>query len=311
MKDIIENIDRKLLESELTEDYFLRKTSKGNNYIFSVTAHQAPNVMKQIGRLREVSFRMAGGGTGKQADIDDYDIAEKPFKQLVVWDPEDKIIVGGYRYLEGNQMVRDENGRPDTPTSHLFNVTDKFINEYLNKTIELGRSFIQPEYQSTNNARKSIFALDNLWDGLGIIVLDNPDMKYFFGKVTMYPDFNQKAKALIRMFFETHMPDKEKLIYPKDPLECSKEEQKYAELFNADSLEENMKILNQEVRKLGVNIPPLVNAYMKLSPSMRTFGTSVNENFGGVEETGIFITIKDIYDSKKDRYIKNVDRNYK
>lgn len=309
MKDILDEVDVKLIEKELTEDKFLRMSSKGNNLIFSLNAHDSPNVMKQIGRLREISFRLAGGGTGKAADIDDYDIAEIPFKQLVVWDPKDKIIVGGYRYLEGNQMAKDENGMPKTPTSKLFDVREKFVEKYLNNTIELGRSFIQPSYQSTNDARKSIFALDNLWDGLGILINNNPEMKYFFGKVTMYPSFNEEAKSLIRLFFKQKMSDPENLIIPKKALECPKEfEVKYADLFNADNLDDNMKILNKKVRDLNVNIPPLVSAYMKLSPSMKTFGTSINEAFGGVEETAIFISIDDIYENKKERYVSNIDR---
>jgi len=206
-------------------------------------------------------------------------------------------------------MAKDENGMPKTPTSKLFNISKSFVDNYLNNTIELGRSFIQPSYQSTNDARKSIFALDNLWDGLGILINDNPEMKYFFGKVTMYPSYNEEAKNLIRLFFKQKMSDPENLIKPKKPLECSKEfEMKYADLFSADNLDDNMIILNKKVRDFDVNIPPLVSAYMKLSPTMKTFGTSINEAFGGVEETAIFISIDDIYEGKKERYVSNIDR---
>jgi hypothetical protein len=311
MKTIIDAIDPKLIAEELNEDRFVRNTNKGNNEIYIIDAHNSPHTMREIGRLREIAFRQAGGGTGKEADIDAYDTADVPFKQLVVWDPQDMELVGGYRFLTGKDIPLKDDGKPNTPTSHLFHISDRFNEEFLPTAIELGRSFVQPSYQSTGNARKGIFALDNLWDGLGVLIVDNPDMEYYFGKITMYTDFNAEAKDLIRYFLETHMGDPDKLIRPYDLLPIESDREQMAALFTADNLDDNFNILQKEVRNLGVNIPPLVSAYMKLSPSMKSFGTALNHNFGGVEETGILIRIADIYDAKKERHIQDINREYR
>lgn len=302
MEAIIPPVDRKLLLAELTGNNFVRKTNNGNNIIYMFTAEDAPNLMQEVGRLREITFRDAGGGTGKSVDIDEFDLGGRAFRQLIVWNPADQEIVGGYRVGHGKVLV-DENGHVHSPTEELFSFTDKFIKEYLPVCIELGRSFVSTSYQPQYNLRKGMYSLDNLWDGLGAIVIDNPDVKYLFGKVTMYPHFNSFARDLILFFMEKHFPDKEGLLIPKEPLPLNTDQVTLAEIFRGATFEENYRILVQSVRARNENIPPLVNAYMSLSSTMRTFGTSLNRGFGDVEETGIMITIGDIYDIKKDRHI--------
>jgi hypothetical protein len=308
-EDIIQPIDRKILEKELTEKRFLRITNNGNNEIYVITHHDSPNTMLEIGRLREVSFRMAGGGTGKSADIDEYDTGEVPYKQLIVWDPADKEIVGGYRYIHGYDVTPDNNGVPKLATSGLMNYSEKFIKDYLPFTIELGRSFVQPKYQPSRESRKGIFSLDNLWDGLGALVVNHPEIRYFFGKVTMYDHFNPIARDLILYFMQTFFPDRENLAMPKKPLTYKTDITGFEKVFTGKTLEQNQKILMQKVREYGENVPPLVNSYMSLSPTMKTFGTAWNEDFGGVEETGILVTIADIYEAKKNRHISSYLRD--
>lgn len=302
MQKIIDPIDRSVLAEELTKDKLLRKTNNANNEIYLVDNNNAPNVLREIGRLREVSFRTAGGGTGKDCDLDFYDITEVPYQQLIVWDPEEKEITGGYRFILCKEAPFKENNIPQLATAGLFNFSDKFIKEYLPYTIELGRSFVQPNYQTARKNRKSIYSLDNLWDGLGALIVNYPETQYFFGKVTMYTDFNPRARDMILYFMNNFFPDKEKLTYPKEPLGYKTDISGFDKIFNASSLEENKKILSKEVRKYNENIPPLINSYMNISPTMKTFGTAINEGFGGVEETGILVTIADIYDQKKERH---------
>ncbi|MFO8067294.1 MAG: GNAT family N-acetyltransferase [Bacteroidales bacterium] len=302
MQKIIDPIDRSVLAEELTKDKLLRKTNNANNEIYLVDNNNAPNVLREIGRLREVSFRTAGGGTGKDCDLDFYDITEVPYQQLIVWDPEEKEITGGYRFILCKEAPFKENNIPQLATAGLFNFSDKFIKEYLPYTIELGRSFVQPNYQTARKNRKSIYSLDNLWDGLGALIVNYPETQYFFGKVTMYTDFNPRARDMILYFMNNFFPDKEKLAYPKEPLGYKTDISDFDKIFNASSLEENKKILSKEVRKYNENIPPLINSYMNISPTMKTFGTAINEGFGGVEETGILVTIADIYDQKKERH---------
>jgi len=302
METIIPQVNKELLTQELTKDKLLRKTNNGNNEIYIITNNDSPHVMREIGRLREITFRDAKGGTGKSIDIDDYDLGDNAFKQMIVWDPEEKAIVGGYRYIHCKNL-KVENGEVLTPTSRLFSYSQQFIEEYLPYTIELGRSFVQPEYQPTFNLRRGLFALDNLWDGLGALIIEHTDVKYLFGKVTMYPHFDSLARDLILFFLNKYFPDPDKLIQPRKPLKIGTETKILESIFTGDNYKEDYKILVQKVRKIGENVPPLVNAYMNLSSTMRTFGTSINNHFGNVEETGILLTIKDIYLHKKERHV--------
>jgi len=305
MEEIIKPISKELLKAELTEDKRLRMTNKSNNQIYIITAQNAPNVMKEIGRLREIAFRAAGGGTGLSMDIDEYDTMENPYKQLIVWNPEAEEILGGYRYLLGTDVRFDEKGAPILATSHMFNFSEKFLKEYLPTTIELGRSFVTLEYQSTRAGSKGLFALDNLWDGLGALTVVMPNVKYFFGKVTMYPSYHRQGRDMILYFLKKHFGDKDKLITPMQPLVMETEEKELAGIFSKDSFKDDYKILNCEIRKLGYNIPPLVNAYMSLSPTMRMFGTAINYEFGDVEETGILIAVDEILEDKRMRHIQS------
>ena len=303
MEEIIAPVSKEILKSELTEDKRLRRTNKSNNEIYIITAHNAPNVMREIGRLREIAFRAGGGGTGKSMDIDEYDTMENPYRQLIVWNPESEEIIGGYRYLLGTDVRFDEHGHPILATAHMFEFSEKFLKEYLPTTIELGRSFVTLEYQSTRSDAKSLFALDNLWDGLGALTVIMPTVKYFFGKMTMYPSYHRQGRDMILYFLNKHFGDKEGLVIPTKPLLLETDPKELEALFSEDTFKDDYRILNREVRKLGYNIPPLVNAYMGLSPTMRMFGTAINYGFGDVEETGILIAVDEILAEKRVRHI--------
>ena len=305
MKEIIPPVPLEALHDELTEEKFIRKTNKAGNKIYIVNSDNSPNLMREIGRLRELSFRNAGGGTGLECDLDEYDTGEKAYQQLIVWDPDEEAILGGYRFHICGPNNCFSNGKVRLATAKLFDFSDQFIQEYLPHMIELGRSFVQPKYQSTALRRKGIYALDNLWDGLGTLVLDYPDKKFMFGKVTMYLHYHQMARDMILFFLNKHFPDRDGLVTPKDPLKMATDRAKLTAIFTGQNYEEDYKILSKEVRACGENIPPLINAYMNLSPSMKTFGTVLNQTFGDVEETGIMITINDLYKAKVERHVLN------
>ncbi len=301
MEPIIPPVDRSLILAELTEEKLLRKTNNGNNEIYVVTAQNSPNIMQELGRLRELSFRDAGGGTGAAVDIDDEDLAEEGYQQLFVWDPKAQEIVGGYRFI-----VSRTTHPKHMSTEHYFRFSDRFRNEFLPYTIELGRSFVQPHYQGIRQNPKGLYSLDNLWDGLGALVITNPDMKYFFGKVTMYGDYNREARDILLYFLKKYFPDHDNLIEGIYPIELQFDTEKMEQMFCGGNYAEDYKILTREIRKCKENIPPLINSYMNISPSMRVFGTVTNPDFGGVEETGILITINDIYPVKSERHFKMV-----
>ena len=300
---IIPPIPKEVLKAELTPERQLRMTNKSSNEIYIVTAHEAPNVMLEIGRLREIAFREAGGGTGKETDIDEFDTCENCYKQLIVWNPEDEEIIGGYRYLEGTKWEIDEKGQPILATSHMFHFSEKFLKDYMPYTIELGRSFVSLPYQSSRMGAKSLFALDNLWDGLGALTVIMPNVRYFFGKMTMYPSYIREGRDMILYFLKKYFDDKDNLVVPMKPLKIETDEAILAKLFNGEDFKDDYRILNREIRNLGYNIPPLVNAYMSLSPTMKLFGTAINYGFGDVEETGILIAMDEILEEKRIRHI--------
>jgi len=308
MEKIIPKVDRALILEEMNSERFVRYTNFGKNKIFIIDANNSPNVMRELGRLREITFRDSGGGTGKSADIDSYDEGKNPFQQLLVWNPEDKEIVGGYRFIHCKNLEIDDNGEVKTPTSKLFHYSRQFINDYMPSTIELGRSFVQPEYQPAKKARKGIYSLDNLWDGLGAIAIENPDVEYFFGKITMYTHTDLLVREAIMYFLNTFFPDPEKLVYPHSPVKLQNINEVFARIFAGASYDENYKALQHLVRGRNESIPPLVNAYMNLSSTMKTFGTAVNKGFGDVEETGIMIRISDIFTEKRDRHLTNIKK---
>ena len=301
MQEIIAPIDREVLKSELTPERLLRKTNKAGNDIYIVTWQQAPNVVREIGRLREIAFRAAGGGTGLDCDID---TCERPYYQLIVWNPQAEEILGGYRFLPYSDITFEEDGQPHLATGHMFHFSQNFIENFLPQTVELGRSFVTLEYQSSKNLAKSLYALDNLWDGLGALTLLIPNLKYFFGKMTMYPSFDRPARDMILYFLKKHFGDRDGLVKAMTPVGLETPEEMLHEIFVEDEFMADYRILNKAVRARGYNIPPLVNAYMSLSPTMRVFGTAINEDFGQVEETGILIAIDEILEDKRKRHIE-------
>ena len=310
MKPVGEPLPKDQIIAELTSDNLLRKTNNGNNEVYIFDNNSSPVLMHEVGRVRELTFRHAGGGTGKDIDIDEFDTAPvDPQKQLIVWDPDNKEIIGGYRFYFPPQNCTDCD-ISKLASSSYFHFSDKFLRKYFPHLMELGRSFVQPGYQSRAMGRRSLYALDNLWDGLGALMIDNHHLKYLFGKVTMYSHFNQKARNMILYFLNRHFNDPDSLVVPKDPanLEIPVDEMK--KIFRGWRYKENYKILSREVRNLNETIPPLINAYMNLSPTMRTFGTFINHKFGDVEETGIMITMRDMYVEKINRHLSSYKKDF-
>lgn len=300
---VIDPVDPRLIEAELTPARLLRQSNKAGNEIYTLTAHEAPMTMREIGRLREIAFRAAGGGTGKDCDIDEYDLMDPPCRQLIVWNPQTREIIGGYRYIIGPDIRLRPDGTPRIATAHIFRLSPRFISEYLPYTIELGRSFVRVEYQSSKAGAKAIYALDNLWDGLGALTVIHDSIRYLFGKVTMYPSFSRECRDMILYFMNRHFPDRDRLVTPITPLATDWDDARLSDLFQGPDYDDDYRALVREVRALGVNIPPLVHAYMNLSRTMRIFGTAVNDEFGDVEETGILLAISEIYEHKKSRHI--------
>ena len=305
MKPIIPPVPVELLKAELTPSKKLVDTNKGHNELYVVTWQDSPNVVKEIGRLREEAFRAAGGSTGNELDLDEFDRMEKPYRQLIVWDPDNEAIIGGYRFLLGTDATFDADCQPVLASSHQFRFSQKYIDDYLPHVMELGRNFVSPAYQSSKNGAKSIFAMDNLWDGLVAVIMKNPDILYFFGKITVYPSYDTIARDLIYHFLWKHFEDKEDLVRPwPDQAVMPDSNPALMDLvLKEGNLLDDYKLLKAAARLRGVNIPPNVTAYISATPQMLMFGTAVNHLMHDIEDTAILIPFDAIYQEKKSRHI--------
>lgn len=298
-------VDRELIKKELKQKHFLRKSNRGNKEIYVTTAHLSPNIMREIGRLRELSFAADGGGTGKEVDIDEYDTLPYPYccKQLFVWDPENEEIVGGYRFAHGSTMMHRPDGSIVTPTSEHYQFSQDFLDNYLPYTVELGRAFVQPAYQPSLNLGKGLYSLDNLWDGLGVLILEIPETRYFLGKITIYDSMDTEARDMILYFYQKYFPDRDGLMWPYSPTKIEMDYNKLVSLFKGRNYKEDYQILLHAVRARGCTVPSLVNAYMNLSSTMRYFGTCPDHGLPGTNGIGILITLSDINADKRMRHM--------
>lgn len=300
MKPIIAPVETEILLHEL-EGHLLRPSNKADNLIYDITAHECPNVMREIGRLREISYRAGGGGTGKELDIDDQDIMPRPYHQLIVWDPDNNQIIGGYRYLFGHE-AEIRNGQPFITSAHLFHYSERFIRDYLPNTIEFGRAFVQPMYQKREMGVKALFALDNIWDGIGAVLFNHPEMRYMIGKVTIYPEYNEQARELIYAYLDRYHKGEQGLIEPYHPLLS---QPLTHSPFEGEDKQENYHILQHAVREQGTVIPPIFTAYLNLTNDLQFFGNAINDEFGDVLESGIMVDLETVYPEKKERYINS------
>jgi hypothetical protein len=299
MEEIIPAVETSLLLKEL-EGHLLRPSNKADNLIYDVTAHDCPNVMREIARLREISYRDGGGATGKEMDIDEMDTMAKPYHQLIVWDPEHQQIIGGYRYLICSEAeIRD--GQPFITSAHLFHYSERFIRDYLPRTIEFGRAFVQPMYQKREMGVKALFALDNIWDGIGAVMHDHPELRWMIGKVTIYPAYNTTARDLIYEYLRRYHTGEAGLFEPYHPLPLNPNPTPNP--FVGDDPQENYHILQHAVREQGTVIPPMFSAYLNITNDLQFFGNAVNDELANVYETGIMVDLQTVYPEKKERYI--------
>ena len=302
MEPIIDPVDIGLIKAELTPDKKLGDTNKGGNELYIVTWKDSPNTVREIGRLREVSYREAGASSGKSMDLDEYDMMENPYNQIIVWDPDSEAIIGGYRYILGANVKLKEDGQPNITSSHLFHFSDEFVERYLPHIMELGRSFVTPDYQSSRAGAKSLFTMDNLWDGITSVILHHPSILYCLGKMTIYPTYDETARNLIIHFLKKHFNDPDGLVRPKKEIEVTENSRLMDLVLDEDDLKKDYRLLKDAVRKLGTNIPPLVNSYINTSSAMKMLGSCVNDELGDAIETGIMIGFDDIYAEKKERH---------
>ena len=304
IEKIIKPISKKILINELKVALFLRPTRVGNNEVYIFSAEQCPNLMQEVGRLRELTFREAGAGFGTKVDIDHYDTDEHCCKQLIVWDPIKKEIIGGYRFNLFYDLKNKD--LKDVPLSNksLYNISDKFASEYVPYLVELSRAFIQPMFQPKYAGRKAAFSLDNIWDGLGALVVKYPFLKYYFGRLTFFSNYNSTVRDLIFYFFQKHLKGDTSLLQAKETLLLDTPISYLKKKINMSDVKEDYKSLQLIAKEHNAIIPPLMKSYYNASNSLKVFDPVFDSYFGSSYAAAIIVTIKDIYPSYIKRYIK-------
>ncbi|HCB51596.1 TPA: hemolysin [Patescibacteria group bacterium] len=305
-KKIIDPVGKEQLLHELLSARFIKQANRGNNLnIYTFDAKESPNLMREVARLREESFRLVGGGTGKSFDMDYFDTH---FDQLIVWDSANNKIVGGYRIqllstLMDQYNIHKQKRSDISPLATYFSFSKKFVDKYLNYSAELGRSFVSVSYQ------KSPFALEALFDGLGAWIQQKNasasflkkinrwrlPVTYLIGKITLYPNFGDLDP--IYHFMDRYFESRN-IIKPKGPYGVIRP---YKELTDDIVFTGNFKADFTMIVK-RFNAPVLVGQYGKLSPKMLCLGTILNKDFGATEETAILIKVPRIYPEYLKRY---------
>jgi len=305
---LIKPVSRKLLCDELTTDRLIRPTRIGNNQVYIFTAHKAPNLMQEVGRLRELTFRDAGAGFGTAVDIDHFDTDEYPCRQLIVWDPVMEEIIGGYRF----NIFHNFKGKPlrDIPLANksLYSISNTFTNEYIPYLVELARAFIQPKYQPKLAGRKAAFSLDNIWDGLGALVVKYPFIRYFFGRLTFFSNYDPTVRDLAFYFFAKHLQGNPALLSAKKPFEFPTLSNDLEKVIGGSSIKDDFTKLNQAAKNHGTTIPPLVKSYFNVSGTLRVFEPVFDSYFASSYAAAILVTIADVYPAFVKRYIAPYQR---
>ena len=300
---LVKPVNRNILKKELTSERFLRPTRMGKNNVYVFDGVDAPNLMKEVGRLRELAFRDAGAGIGAALDLDQYDTGEHKCRQLIVWDPAEEEIVGGCRFNTFEQYQNQLNAAIPLINKELYDLHPAFEKNYAPYFIELTRAFIQPKYQTKHKDHKVFFALDNVWDGLGALLVQHPQCRYFFGRLVIYPSYDPFMRDLLFYFFKKHLYDKDETLCAKFPYEPATIKDELHSYLKTNNANKDFMELHKIARARNTVVPALISAYYRVSDTMRVFEPVIDHHFGGCFAAAMMITIADIKPNLIDRYV--------
>ena len=277
------------IEREITRLKPLDCKLRGALALYTFRAVEAPALIPEVGRLREVAFRQTGAGTGREEDIDEGDLSERGYRQIVAWESEQCRVVGGYRYMIGRECDMTY-----LSSTHYFLFSERFEREILPRAIELGRSFAVRDAGSS-----SLFAMSALWHGLGQIVACE-GAEYLFGKVTIPPRYDGEALRLLLCFLWQFFPAREALLSARKPLKIEAGERP----FSGKDFAENFALLERLLAARGERVPPMIHAYMRLTREMQVFDAMINPDFSDAVEVAILLPVSEIIPAKREVYIK-------
>lgn len=280
------------LYNELKKSPLLGQTNDGKKiYLYDYVEDSI--VLKELGRLREISFRKVGEGVNKKRDIDKYDVY---YQHIILYDKNELEIVGAYR-IGNSDMIFKEFGTKGFYSNTLFQFNDEFM-FYLQNSIELGRSFVQPKYWGTR-------ALDYLWYGIGAYVKANPNIKYMFGPVSISGAFPAIAKDMLVFYYNYYYSSEKNLVEARTPFSYSSHIHDIKEFFTLEDKKRDFKSLKIALSNIGVNIPTLYKQYSELTldDGVKFLDFNVDKNFGDCIDSFILVEIDKIKDSMKQRYM--------
>lgn len=291
-KAIIPPIDRNILKYELSKSQLLGNTNDGMK-IYLCLQNDAPQVLNEIARLREQTFRKVGEGTGKSMDIDAYD---SYYKHIVLWDEDELEVVGSYR-LGITKDILETYGAEGLYNSAQFTLSPKFLT-IVGDSLEVGRSFIQQKYWRSN-------ALDYIWQGIGAYLSLNPQFKYLWGAVSISNSYPELAKSLITKYYSKWYFVEESLAEPHNHYIVNKADDVEASLIlNSGALMSDFRNLKAALKNMGLSIPVLYRRYIDLTEQGGSVFVSwcVNKNFNDAVDGLIIVDLSQLKDDVRKRY---------
>jgi hypothetical protein len=297
--------------------------------VHAFAAEEAPDVMCEVGRIREKEFRAVGAGRNLALDLDDLDFGPFAYRQLVAWDPQRRELVAAYRYILCGDLVCDDPGSTDpgstdvTPekaasvgnrprnfpgygqlrTSRLFDFSETMKREILPYSVELGRSVVNRE------AAKAIMGLYCAWAGLGALTREYTHLDSFFGNFSVYSSYPPEAIALLVRFLERHHRDPDRLLAPRAGLSCEID-RSLADPFTVAGNKESQTDYDKDydtllssMARLGAAVPPILLSYLGATRNLVYLGAARDDDFGGAVECAILVPLKGLNEKARARFV--------
>jgi len=277
---------------ELKNSELIGQTTDGKKiYLYDYTDDSV--VLKELGRLRELSFRKVGEGINKKRDTDKFDIY---YQHIILWDDNDLEIVGSYRIGNSNFIYKNI-GVKGFYSNTLFKYNED-LTPYLKNSIELGRSFVQPKYWGTR-------ALDYLWYGIGAYLKKNPNIKYMFGPVSMSASLPKVAKDMMVFYYSHYFKEEKALVTPRLPYQYSNNISELDNIFSLDDRKKDFKLLKSTLSNMNSSVPTLYKQYSDIAEEggVKFLGFNIDPDFGDCVDGFILVNVKEIKDGPRKRYI--------
>ncbi|SFE83075.1 lysophospholipid acyltransferase family protein [Nitrosomonas sp. Nm166] len=296
IENIIHPVRTQSIRKEMKASQLIGKTQDGKHiYLFDYLPNSS--VMREIGRLRELSFRQVQEGTGNALDIDSYD---RYYRHLILWDEDELEIIGSYRIGEASRILK-EYGETGLYTNSLFTFNKTFM-PYLEHAIELGRSFIQPRYQGKRS-------LDYLWYGIGAYLYQHPEVRYLFGPVSLSTSWPEPAQKVIASFYTTLFGNDRSIAKPRMPFNFDqiKDFVPFRHVTDEVEYKKAFSIFKEKMDDLNVKVPVLYKQYVELCQpgGCEFFGFNVDPKFSNCIDGLILVHINTIKEKKYQRYIES------